>query len=437
MVAAMARVVVVGGGYGGLAAAARLAKLGHEVTLLERAERLGGALAPVESEGFVWDGGPHATLLPAVLRDLFRKSGRPLERELDLVPLPVVREHRFADGSSVSLPGGSRAAQIAAVDALGIGLGRRWADHVASYDEDWEVLRREYLERPWDRHDPPSALLARLRSRETLDRRARLLGDERLRLLATHPATWEGHDARRVPAWAGLTVYLEQRFGAWTIEGGMATLARALASRLATRRVTVHLGTQVTDLVVRSGRVAAVATREGQHDADVVVVAIDPRRLGALASSVRRTRPAETPRLVHLGLAVPAPIEAAEMVLHDASGAAVVVRPGGLAPAGHVTWTVSSRDPAGDPLALLAQRGLDVRDRVVVRVDRSPREVAEACGGSPFGVEWRGRRTTFDRLGPETPITGVYAAGAHATPGSGLPFVGLSAALVAQLVGPA
>ena len=54
----MARVVVIGGGLGGLAAAARLAKLGHAVTLCEASDRLGGALAPVEHRGFRWDGGP-------------------------------------------------------------------------------------------------------------------------------------------------------------------------------------------------------------------------------------------------------------------------------------------------------------------------------------------------------------------------------------------
>jgi phytoene dehydrogenase-like protein len=45
----MSRVVVVGGGFGGLATAARLAKLGHVTTLLERSPGLGGALAPVSS----------------------------------------------------------------------------------------------------------------------------------------------------------------------------------------------------------------------------------------------------------------------------------------------------------------------------------------------------------------------------------------------------
>src|ERR1700754_2966594 len=120
------RVAVVGGGFGGLASAARLAKLGHDVTLLERSDSLGGALGTVTADRFTWDAGPTYTLLPAVLRDLFRKSGRPLERELELVPLDIVREHRFEDGTVLALPAGSRSAQTAAVDTLGAGLGAQW-----------------------------------------------------------------------------------------------------------------------------------------------------------------------------------------------------------------------------------------------------------------------------------------------------------------------
>ena len=79
-------------------------------------------LSNVELDGFAWDAGPTSTLLPAVIRDLFRKSGRPLEREVELEPLPFVREHRFADGSVLQLPGGSRAAQLAAFLHLHIGV---------------------------------------------------------------------------------------------------------------------------------------------------------------------------------------------------------------------------------------------------------------------------------------------------------------------------
>ena len=74
----MARVVVIGGGLGGCASAVRLAKLGHDVTVVEHRPTVGGAIGVVEQDGFRWDSGPTSTALPAVLRDLFRKSGRPL-----------------------------------------------------------------------------------------------------------------------------------------------------------------------------------------------------------------------------------------------------------------------------------------------------------------------------------------------------------------------
>ena len=432
----MSRVVVIGGGFGGLASAARLAKLGHEVTLLERSTTLGGALAPVTEGGFTWDAGATSTLLPAVIRDLFRKSGRPVERELDLVQLDVLREHRFEDGTAVTLPAG-RAAQIAAFDALGPGLGRRWVDHVASYADDWDVLRRNYLETPWDRDALPRDLAARLGGREVLHKRLRrTFRDDRLRMVAGHPFVAEGHDLRNVPAWAGVTAYVEQRFGAWTITGGMAALATALGNRLVTRRVTVETGTAATDLVLREGRVVAVRTASGDVDADVVVCAIDPRRLPALAGHVRRTMPAIPPVVSYLGLEGDVPDLRHEVVLHG--DPMLVVRPGGTAPDGCTAWTVHGRGRlAEDLLSALARHRVDVRAHVVTRLDCSPRDLVERWGGSPMGVLWQGRATVRQRLGPTTPVRGVYAAGAHATPGGGLPFVGLSAALVAQAVGPA
>ena len=431
----MARVVVIGGGFGGMAAAARLAKLGHDVTLLERSGRLGGALTTVELDGFAWDAGPTSTLLPAVIRDLFRKSGRPLEREVDLQPLDLVREHRFEDGSTLRLPGGSRAAQLDAVDTLGAGLGEQWVGHVASYGDTWELLRKEWFERPFDDDVAPRELVALLGRRESLHKLLRrTFRDERLRLVAGHRLVMDGHELRDVPAFAGVDVYLEQRFGAWTVPGGLAALGTAMADRLALRGVEVLTGTEATDLVLREGRVAGVRTDGGEVDADQVVVAIDPRRLPALASYVRRTMPAIPPVVCHLGLAGEVPALPHEVVLHG--DPLLVVRTGGRAPDGGAAWTVLGRGRlAEDVLTALARRGLDVRRQVVARVGRTPRELVELWGGSPHGVLWQGPRTARTRLGPRTPIPGVLAAGAHATTGSGLPFAGLSAALVAEVVG--
>ncbi|RNM15944.1 phytoene desaturase family protein [Nocardioides pocheonensis] len=434
----MARVVVVGGGFGGLASAARLAKLGHDVTLLEASERLGGAIGYVEAEGFRWDSGPTTTLLPAVIRDLFRKSGRAAEKEIDLVPVEPAQRHRFPDGSVLDLPGASRAAQLEAVgSALGEEAGRRWIGYVDDFAEVWEALRKDWFERPWSEEHAGKDARSLLSSRLTLQKLVqRELRDERLRLLATHRAVFDGHDPRNVPAWDGVWCYVEQNFGVWTLPGGMGQLADVLAARLETRGVTVLTGTPAVDLVVESGRVVGVRTPSGSVDADHVVCAIDPRRLPALASYVARTMPAIPPSITHIGVVGEVPDLPAEVVLHG--DPTLVLRTTGTAPDGAHAWTVLGRGRlAEDIVVALHRAGINVRDQVEVRVDRSPRELVEEWGGSPLGVLWQGRRTLTHRLGTRTPVDGVYMAGAHTTPGAGLPSVGLSASLVAQIIGAA
>jgi phytoene dehydrogenase-like protein len=102
-------VVVIGGGVAGLAAAARLAKAGHTVELYEQSDKLGGTWAPYRLlSGVTVDDAPSIIGFPAPWRDLFRKTGRPLETELARMgyalepagPPTVV----FADGSQVRLP---------------------------------------------------------------------------------------------------------------------------------------------------------------------------------------------------------------------------------------------------------------------------------------------------------------------------------------------
>lgn len=434
----MAGVVVVGGGLGGAATAARLAKLGHDVTLLERLDRVGGVVGFLEAGGYRWDTGPTATALPAVLRDLFRKSGRPLDRELELVPVEPVREHRFEDGTSVALPSGSRTAQHAAIEeGLGPGSGDAWLDYTHAFADTWNLLRRDYLERPWSPEHVGKQTRSLLTGRTTLHKMVtRAFKDERLRAMATYPAVMEGHDPRNVPAWVGMSAYLEQNFGVWTVPGGMGAFGTLLAKRLRERKVDVRLGTAVRDVVVRDGAATGVVTDDGTLEADVVVCAVDPRGLPSLASMVRRTMPALPPVVCHLGLRGGVPDLPHEVVLHG--DPMVVVRTNGVGPEGGAAWTLLGRGRlAEDIVTALARRGLDVRDAVDVRVDRSPREQVEAWGGSPYGVLWQGRATVDRRAGTTTPIANLYCAGAHAAPGAGVPFVGLSAALVAQVVGPA
>jgi UDP-galactopyranose mutase len=434
----MARVVVVGGGFGGLASAARLAKLGHDVTLLEASSRLGGALGYVEQDGFRWDSGPTTTLLPAVVRDLFRKSGRAAEKEIDLVPVETVQRHRLEDDTVLDQPAGSRAAQLEAVGTpLGVEAGRQWVEYVDDFGEVWDALRKDWYERPWSEEHAGKDARQLLSTRLTLHKLVqRELRDERLRLLACHRARFDGHEPRNVPAWEGLWSYVEQNFGVWTLPGGMGQLAGVLAARLETRGVTVVTDHPVDDLVVVGGRVVAVRAGDGTVDADHVVCALDPRRLPALAQYVARTMPAIPPAISHIGVVGDVPDLPAEVVLHG--DPTLVLRTTGTAPEGAHAWTVLGRGRLAEDIVTALQRaGIRVRDQVEVRVDRSPRDLVEEWHGSPLGVLWQGRNTLAHRLGTRTPVEGVVMAGAHTTPGSGLPSVGLSASLAAQVIGPA
>jgi UDP-galactopyranose mutase len=216
----------------------------------------------------------------------------------------------------------------------------------------------------------------------------------------------------------------------------MGLLALALEERLATRRVTVLTGTAVRDLAVSGNRVAGVRTDDGDVDADVVVCAVDPRRLPVLAPYVARTMPAIPPVVCHLGIVGEVPDLPHEVVLHG--DPMIVLRTRGTAPEGAHAWTLLGRGRLAEDMVSTVQRaGIRVRDGVEVRVDRSPRDLVQEWGGSPMGVLWQGRGTLAQRMGTRAPVEGVYLAGAHTTPGAGLPSVGLSAALVAQLVGPA
>jgi phytoene dehydrogenase-like protein len=441
----VADVAVVGAGFAGMAAAARLAKLGHAVTVFEQQPTAGGRLRTVEQDGFGWGAGESSTGLPAVLRDLFRTSGRPIERYVDLTPVPP-RRHLFPGGGCVDLPMGSRAEQTRALDAgLGAGTGRLWTEFVDGQADVWDRFRRSPAGPDWDGSQPARPADLRLPVRRSLRHLlARALPDPRLRAVASHRWILTGSDLRRVPALAAVDAYLERSFGIWRGPSGLGELRDALVLRLAERGVDVRYGSPVTSVDVRGGRVTGVEVGDGaRFAADVVVASIDPLVVfaellgGGFSRPVRvfnaahRVAPAAVTRLGLRG--ADAAGSGGDVVLHG--DPLVVVSAGGTAPVGHCARTVRMRGGTdSDVLSVMASRGLDVRADVVTRLDGEPPGSAATSDHEPA---WDGWRAYLRRSACAEPVAGLYVLGARLTPGATVPEVGWTAANVAGRIGKA
>lgn len=266
---------VVGGGLAGLAAAARLARVGHEVMVFEA--------GPVVGEGFevATEPGGEVFTLPATWRDLFTKSGRRLEAELALRGLSLVpagpREYRFADGSVLALPS-ERGEQWTAIrETVGEDTTIAWRDLLDQLDNTWQQVRRTTLESAPD----PRQLrdIARtLAPRESLDRLGARLGSPELAEVLLAMAAWLGQDPARLPGWHAFRLAAERTFGRWELvdaDGSTqpaVTLATMLVERLQARGVAVHTGSEVTG--IRRGPVLHVAG--GSLPVAAVISTVDP-----------------------------------------------------------------------------------------------------------------------------------------------------------------
>ncbi|HEV7870140.1 MAG TPA: phytoene desaturase family protein [Modestobacter sp.] len=497
----MARVVVIGAGLGGLAAAARLATAGHAVTVLEQAPQIGGKLGWYARDGHGFDTGPSLLTLPQVFEDLFAATGDPLDRVLELQRLDPAVTYRFADGTTTAVPGRLDAIPARLDDDLGAGRGAQWSALLSRAEAMWQATEQPFLRSPL----AGAATLARL-GRRTDDLRTiapgrtlRGLGgayltDPRLRMLLDRYATYSGSDPRRAPA-ALLTVpWAEQAFGSWYVRGGLRRLPEAVADRAVERGARVRTGIAVAEVLMEGGRVAGVRLADGERvPADVVVCNADAAALyGRLLppqAPVRRVRAAlrrvtpsssgvvlllalrgRTPGLAHHTVLFPAHYDAefdalfgrrgpkrpvADPTVYVSAPDDPVTRPDADSeswfvlvnaprhePDGGLDWTAPGlADSYADRvLATMADRGLDVRDRVRWRVVRTPadleRETASP-GGSIYGTSSNGARAAFLRPANASPVPGLFLVGGSAHPGGGLPLVTLSAEIVAGLVGPA
>jgi phytoene desaturase len=280
----MARVVVVGAGVGGLAAAARLAATGHAVTVCEQSPDIGGKLGWYSRDGFAFDTGPSLLTMPAVFEELFAATGGPLRDVLELRRLDPIATYRFADGTwlAAHADDGAFAAELDA--RLGGGAGAQWRRLDAHARRVWDVSRESFLTAPVS-----AAGLLRLAGSRPGDiptvapvQTLRGLGhrhltDPRLRMFLDRYATYTGSDPRRAPAALVVVPHVERRYGGWYVPGGLRRLGTVIAERARERGARIRCDSRVVEIIrAVGGRVDGVRLADGGRlPAEVVVANVD------------------------------------------------------------------------------------------------------------------------------------------------------------------
>jgi len=485
------RAVVVGAGVGGLVSAVELARRGYEVTVLERAAKVGGKMRQVGPSDRPIDGGPTVMTMPWVLEEIWTAAGGSLSSDLTLRRAELLARHVWGEGPRLDL----YADEARSVEAIRTFAGPSEADgyrRFCVYTQNiYDAVQKPFLcsERP-NLSSALSALgslgmqgLLHIDGHRTLWKAiGEFFQDTRLRQLFGRYATYCGSSPFLAPATLNVIAQVE-RDGVYLVEGGMYRVAEALAKLAERLGATIRCGAHTSELLVSGGRISGLKLASGERlAADVVVCNGDPAALvaGFFGKDARRAvpEPAERSLSALTWAFVAEPKGTYPLTRHNVffskdyaaefrelfdrsvlpSEPTVYVcaqdrDDAGNAPPGPERFLCLVNAPAtGDkrPLtpseirscekaafSLLERAGLVFSPSLEPSVVTTPSDfdrMFPATGGALYGPASHGWRSPFARASARTKIPGLYLAGGAAHPGAGVPMAALSGRLAARAI---
>ncbi|MRH92560.1 phytoene desaturase [Nocardia sp. SYP-A9097] len=316
------RVVVVGAGLSGLAAALHLVGAGRQVTVLERADHPGGRVGLYRGTDYEIDSGATILTVPGLIDDALAAVGHTRESVgLRIIDLAPAYRARFADGTSVGVYSDPEEMTAEVTRVRNAAAGQRyrrlrgWLEAV--YESEFGHFMDSNFDSPLDMVRYPekrTALLklVRLGAFGRLGPRVRkIMGDEQLARLFSFQALFAGTAPNQALAVYGAIPYMDTCLGVSYPEGGMRAIADALARAFTAAGGTLELNTEATGIDYTGRRATAVETADGRTlPCDAVVLTADIGSLRTFGLRHRRGLRAAPSAVVAHGT-IPAHIAAA------------------------------------------------------------------------------------------------------------------------------
>ena len=274
------RVVVIGAGFAGLAAATSLADKGYDVTILEKNSIPGGRARVFQAEGFTFDMGPSWYWMPDVFDTYFARFGKKPSDYYTLVRLDPSYKVVFSSSEAIDLPAGVENLEKL-FDQIEPGSAPRLREFLKQAAYKYEVGMNNFV---WK----PSRFVTEFLSLKLLYDVARLdvfqsfatharkfFKNPRLLEIIEFPVLFLGATPGNTPAMYSLMNYAEMAMGTWYPMGGMHEIVKAMVSLAEEKGVKILLNQTVEKIDILQHRAHQVSTNQGVFEADVVVAGAD------------------------------------------------------------------------------------------------------------------------------------------------------------------
>jgi phytoene desaturase len=267
--------VVIGSGFGGLAAAIRLGARGYRVTVLEKLDAPGGRAYVFKQDGFTFDAGPTIVTAPFLFEDLWRLCGRQMSQDVELRPVTPFYRIRFHDGEFFEYSGDAAAmrGEVSRLSPSDVaGYERFMALSEAAFSAGFERFGHVAFGSAWDMARAAPDLIRLQSYRSVYGLVSRYVKDSRLRtVLSFHPLLIGGNPFSTTSIYC-LIAHLERRWGVHFAMGGTGQLVTGLVGLIEGQGGTVHCGQEVAAITLRGRKASGVRLKSGRLVAADIVV---------------------------------------------------------------------------------------------------------------------------------------------------------------------
>ena len=272
--------IVIGSGFGGMAAALRLKAKGHNVTLIEKHEDLGGRARVFKKNGFTFDGGPTVITAPYLIDELFNLFNKNSKDYLEIKSLKTWYQFVFEDGFKFDYSGDEEEMvnQIKKINEKDVNGYKNLVNFTK------KIFDKGFTELSDVPFDKPSFMLKQLPSLFNLKSYKSVYGlvssyieNEKLRrLLSMHPLLVGGNPFTTTSIY-GLILYLEKKWGIHYSMGGTGQIINGMEKLMNEENIKILKGFEVNKIISNKNKITGVELNNGDRiETDNVICNADP-----------------------------------------------------------------------------------------------------------------------------------------------------------------